>query len=119
MSITGADFLAASIRDRVSAAKMRVIQATETTANAIAKIDGAAEHAERFARQVESEADGLMAEIGQLSNMPPGDEPTEEGERRAKQLGVTAADYRRWERGEKVPGVVDAIEREAYESETK
>lgn len=36
---------------------------------------------------------------------------------RAEELGVDPVQYRRWERGERVPEVNDAIDREAYEAE--
>lgn len=42
---------------------------------------------------------------------------TPECKTRATELSVDPTDYRRWERGEKVQSVTDAIDREAYEAE--
>lgn len=40
---------------------------------------------------------------------------TDKCRKRAEALGVSAEDYRRWERGEKIIAVSDAIDREAFE----
>ena len=72
MSITGADFLGKVAKDKIAAAKQKITNAVTELDNAFGKIDGAAEHAERVAQQVSSEADGLLADLGQLTNGGPG-----------------------------------------------
>lgn len=75
MSITGGDFLGDQIKKRVEAAKKRATNALSRADGAFSKFDGAAGQVEKVAEQVEREADDLLAQIGQISNMPP-DEPT-------------------------------------------
>jgi hypothetical protein len=71
MSITGAANLAGTIKDRINAAKAKVAQVTQNTDQALAKLNDAADTGDRIAKQIETEADELLKEIGQFSNMPP------------------------------------------------
>ena len=71
MSITGAANLAGTIKERIEAAKAKVAQVSQNTDNALAKLNAAADHGDRIAKQIETEADDLVAQIGQFSNMPP------------------------------------------------
>jgi hypothetical protein len=71
MSITGAANLAGTIKDRINAAKAKVAQVSQNTDNALAKLNDAADTGDRIAKQIEAEADGLLAEIGQFSNGGP------------------------------------------------
>jgi hypothetical protein len=71
MSITGAANLAGTIKDRINAAKAKVAQVTQNTDNALAKLNDAADTGDRIAKQIETEADELLREIGQFSNGGP------------------------------------------------
>jgi hypothetical protein len=71
MSITGAANLAGTIKDRINAAKAKVAQVSQNTDQALAKLNDAADTGDRIAKQIEAEADGLLAEIGQFSNGGP------------------------------------------------
>ena len=71
MSITGAANLAGTIKDRINAAKAKVAQVTQNTDNALAKLNDAADTGDRIAKQIEAEADDLLAQIGQFSNGGP------------------------------------------------
>lgn len=70
-NITGATYLGDEIRKRVDAAKQRASNALSRADGAFTKFDGAAGQVEKVAEQVEREADDLLAQIGQISNMPP------------------------------------------------
>jgi hypothetical protein len=71
MSITGAANLAGTIKDRINAAKAKVAQVTQNTDQALAKLNDAADTGDRIAKQIETEADELLREIGQFSNGGP------------------------------------------------
>ncbi len=71
MSITGADFLAQSIKDKIRIAKERASNALTRADNAFGKFDGACSQVETVSSQIEQEADGLLAELGQISNGGP------------------------------------------------
>ena len=71
MSITGGDYLSDQLKKRVAAAKERATNALSRADGAFTKFDGAAGQVEKVAEQVEREADDLLAQIGQISNMPP------------------------------------------------
>jgi hypothetical protein len=71
MSITGGDFLAQSVRDRIKVAKERATNALTRVDSAFGKFDGACGQAEGVAVQVEREADNLLAELGQITNGGP------------------------------------------------
>ena len=72
MSITGAAGLAGTIKDRINAAKAKVAQVSANTDQALAKLNDAADTGDRIAKQIEAEADDLLAQIGQFSNRGPG-----------------------------------------------
>ena len=71
MSITGAGNLAVTIKDRINAAKARVAQVTTNTDVALAKLNDAADTGDRIAKQIESEADDLLSNLGQYTNGGP------------------------------------------------
>ena len=71
MSITGAPYLAETIRQRIAASKQRVNEASANMAAALQKLDAAADQAGKIAKEIEDEADGLLAELGQHSNNGP------------------------------------------------
>jgi hypothetical protein len=71
MSITGASFLADSIKAKIQAAKDRVAKSTAGTDAALAKLNSAADHADQVSKSIEAEADALTAELGQFSNGGP------------------------------------------------
>lgn len=71
MSITGAANLAGTIKDRINAAKAKVAQVSQNTDSALAKLNDAADTGDRIAKQIEAEADDLLAQIGQFSNGAP------------------------------------------------
>lgn len=71
MSITDAGKLAGTIKDRINAAKSRIAQVSANTDGALAKLNDAADTGDRIAKQIESEAADLLAEIGQFSNGGP------------------------------------------------
>jgi hypothetical protein len=70
-SITGAANLAGTIKDRINAAKAKVAQVSQNTDNALAKLNDAADTGDRIAKQIETEADELLAQIGQFTNGGP------------------------------------------------
>jgi hypothetical protein len=71
MSITGAANLAGTIKDRINAAKAKVAQVSQNTDSALAKLNDAADTGDKIAKQIEAEADDLLAQIGQFSNGGP------------------------------------------------
>lgn len=71
MSITGASFLAESIRAQIAAAKAKVAEATADVGSAVVQINAAADNAGKIAKEIRSEADALNAELGQFSNGAP------------------------------------------------
>ena len=71
MSITDAGKLAGTIKDRINAAKVRIAQVSANTDGALAKLNDAADTGDKIAKQIEKEADDLLAEIGQFSNGGP------------------------------------------------
>lgn len=71
MSITGAQYVAGSIKDKIQAAKDRMSKVTSGAEAAVAKLNAAADAAEQLNKSIEAEADNLMAEIGQFSNGSP------------------------------------------------
>lgn len=71
MNITGAANLAGTIKSRIDAAKSKIAKVSENTDNALTKLNAAADHGDKIAKQIETEADDLLSQIGQLSNMPP------------------------------------------------
>lgn len=68
MSITGAAFLAGTIKDRINAAKAKVEQVSQNTDSALVKLNEAADKGDRIAKQIEAEAADLQAQLGQWSN---------------------------------------------------
>ena len=74
MSITGANNLAGSIKDKIAAAKARVANVTQNTDLALAKLHEAADAADQVNKSIEAEAAGLLAELGQFTNGAPADE---------------------------------------------
>ena len=68
MSITGASYLAQTIKDKIEAAKARVVASTEKTDAALTKLISAADHADGIATTIENEANDLTAFVGQFSN---------------------------------------------------
>jgi hypothetical protein len=71
MSITDAGKLAGTIKDRINAAKSRIAQVSANTDGALARLNDAADTGDRIAKQIESEAADLLAEIGQFTNGGP------------------------------------------------
>jgi ABC-type transporter Mla subunit MlaD len=71
MSITGAANLAGTIKDRINAAKAKVAQVSANTDSALAKLNDAADTGDKIAKQIEAEAEDLLAQIGQFSNGGP------------------------------------------------
>lgn len=71
MSITGASFLADSIKAKIQAAKARMAASTSNTDAALAKLNAAADHADSVSQAIEAEADALTKELGQFSNGGP------------------------------------------------
>lgn len=71
MSITGANYLAGSIKERIAAAKAKVGEVTANADTALAKLNSAADAADQVNKAIEAEADSLLAEIGQVSNGGP------------------------------------------------
>jgi hypothetical protein len=71
MSITGAANLAGTIKNRIDAAKERIAKVSANTDGALAKLNDAADTGDRIAKQIEAEADDLLAQIGQFSNGGP------------------------------------------------
>jgi hypothetical protein len=71
MSITGAANLAGTIKNRIDAAKQRIAQVSANTDGALAKLNDAADTGDKIAKQIETEADDLLAQIGQFSNGGP------------------------------------------------
>lgn len=68
MSITGAKFLGASIREQVAAAKRTIEAAGAEIGAAVGEINEAAVAAGKFAKGLRAEADELKAELGQFTN---------------------------------------------------
>jgi predicted nucleic acid-binding Zn-ribbon protein len=71
MSITGAHVLSASIKDKIQAAKDRIAKTNTNTDAALAKFNNAADVADQVSKSIETEADDLMAELGQFTNGGP------------------------------------------------
>ena len=71
MSITGAANLAGTIKSRIDAAKQRIASVAANTDGALAKLNDAADTGDKIAKQIEAEADDLLAQIGQFSNGGP------------------------------------------------
>ncbi len=71
MSITGSTHLAASIKDKINAAKARAQKATEGSEAALAKFNSAMDQAEAVNQSIEAEADDLVAQLGQFTNGGP------------------------------------------------
>ena len=71
VSITGASYLAQSIKDRVAKAKRAVEDAQGRVTAAVEQIDGAADSANAMATAIEQEAAELNAQMAQLTNGPP------------------------------------------------
>ena len=71
MSITGAANLAGTIKIRIDAAKQRIASVAANTDGALAKLNDAADTGDKIAKQIEAEADDLLAQIGQFSNGGP------------------------------------------------
>jgi hypothetical protein len=72
MSITGAGYLAGSIKQKIQAAKDRIANVHATTDAALAKMNQAADAGDQIAKAIDDEANGLLAELGQFSNGGPG-----------------------------------------------
>jgi hypothetical protein len=71
MSITDAGKLAGTIKDRINAAKTRIAQVSANTDGALAKLNDAADTGDKIAKQIETEAEDLLAQIGQFTNGGP------------------------------------------------
>ena len=71
MSITGAANLAGTIKNRIDAAKERIAKVAANTDGALAKLHDAADTGDKIAKQIETEADDLLAQLGQMSNGGP------------------------------------------------
>lgn len=71
MSITDAGKLAGTIKDRINAAKTRIAQVSANTDGALAKLNDAADTGDKIAKQIEAEAEDLLAQIGQFTNGGP------------------------------------------------
>jgi hypothetical protein len=71
MSITDAGKLATDIKARIQAAKDRIASVSANTDTALAKLNDAADTGDKIAKQIEKEADDLLAQIGQFDNGGP------------------------------------------------
>jgi hypothetical protein len=72
MSITGANYLAGSIKQKIQAAKDRIANVHAATDAALTKMNAAADTGDQIAKAIDDEATGLLAELGQFSNGGPG-----------------------------------------------
>jgi hypothetical protein len=71
MNVTGAGYLAGSIKQKIQAAKDRIAKVHATTDAALAKMNAAADTGDQIAKAIDDEANGLLAELGQFSNGAP------------------------------------------------
>jgi hypothetical protein len=71
MSITGANYLGQTVRDRVTAAKAKIAQTHERMTGAMDELDRSTAHVEKVAAAIEKEAADLTATAAQFTNGPP------------------------------------------------
>lgn len=71
MAITDAGKLAANIKDRINSAKARIASVNTNIDNGLAKLNDAADTGDKIAKQIETEAEDLLAQIGQFHNGGP------------------------------------------------
>ena len=71
VSITGASYLAETVRDRIARAKKSIADANERVMSAADQIGTAADGAQAVAAAIEQEAADLQAQLAQLTNGPP------------------------------------------------
>jgi hypothetical protein len=71
MSITGAAYIAGSIKAKIEAAKARVAQVGANIDAGVTKLNSIADQGDQIAKTINAEADALSAELGQFSNGAP------------------------------------------------
>lgn len=71
MSVTGAAYLAGSLKDKIAAAKAKIEKVNSDVDAGVAKVNSAVDAASQVAASLSAEADELMASVGQFSNGSP------------------------------------------------